>query len=72
MDPCGLQNGFGKRLLLQVFRYVDFENIDRVPHFTGAAHRIDRRQNHSGNGDTLLCVLFLCAGPVRTFTLHLI
>lgn len=34
-----------------MFRYIDFEKIDRVPHFTGAQHRIDCRQDHSGNGD---------------------
>ena len=44
-------NGFGKLLFLQMFRHIDFEKIDRVPHFAGAEHRIDRRQNHSGNGD---------------------
>lgn len=45
------QNCFGKLLLLQVFGHIDFEEINRVPHFSGAEHRIDRRQNHSGNGD---------------------
>ena len=34
-----------------MFGHIDFEKIDRVPHFAGAEHRIDCRQNHSGNGD---------------------
>lgn len=34
-----------------MFGHIDFEEIDRVPHFAGAEHRIDCRQNHSGNGD---------------------
>lgn len=34
-----------------MFGHIDFEKIDRIPHFSGAEHRIDRRQNHSGNSD---------------------
>ena len=32
-----------------MFRHIDFEEINRVPHFPGAEHQIDCRKNHSGN-----------------------
>ena len=32
-------------------RHIDFVEINWVPYFTGGGHRIDRRQNHSGNGN---------------------
>ena len=34
-----------------MFRHIDFVEIHWIPHFTGAEHRINCRQNHSGNGD---------------------
>ena len=36
-----------------MFRHIDFEKVDRVPYFARAEHRVDRSQNHSGNGDTI-------------------
>ncbi len=33
-----LLNCFGKLLFLQMFRHIDFEKVNRGPHFTGAEH----------------------------------
>ena len=44
-------NGFGKLLLLQMVGHIDFVEVNWIPYFTSAEHRIDCRQNHSGNGD---------------------
>lgn len=35
-----LLNCFGKLLFLQMFGHINFEKIDRIPHFACAEHRV--------------------------------
>ena len=40
-----------KLLLFEMFRHINFEQVNGIPDFSGREHRVKGGQNHSGNGD---------------------